>query len=189
MMKPAAIIGAGLVGAYLWKGRDIRAAISMSGPGWDNLHPDMQRAALRVIEKANKVFKPQGLSVGAFEGWRSIARQREVMGKGASFVSDPLSSYHVWGLAVDFVFVDRLGRWTWAPFGQVECAWYEVFCDDPNRAAWQRLGEIIEGEGLEWGGRWRSFDGPHGQLTTAGKVAQLRAKYGEPDNVEWARWV
>ena len=186
---------------YIWKGREIRAQLSMTGQGWSNLHPEMQRRAQAVIHDANEHFKPLGLSVGAYEGWRTSQRQLETINQGTSFLdsNDWLRSYHPWGLAVDFVFINRLGMWTWEPGATTndqDQAWYDVVLqwvgvsDDPNKQLWHELGEIIERHGLEWGGRWgewgsRKFDGPHGQLTAYGRTSGLIAKYETPNNVEW----
>ncbi len=143
-----------------WKGREIRALLSLTGRGWDRLHPEVKRRALRVLERAHA----EGLPVGVFEGWRSAERQRELMRRGNSWVGDPDSSYHRWGLAVDFVFLDPFGRWTW----------------DRPRADWEQLGRIIEAEGFEWGGRWRRFDGPHAQLPLL-SIAELKDRYQVPE--------
>ena len=161
----------------LFKGKGVGASVNLNGAGWDNLHPQMQTLAKNVLRDANKAFKPQGLSVGIFEGWRTLDRQREVMSTGNSFVSNVMSSYHPWGLAVDFVFLDKAGNWTWEPFPKDECAWYEIFCTDPNREAWNKLGEIIKSHGLEWGGDWTKFDGPHAQLTDLGRTSELKVTY------------
>lgn len=156
-----------VVVAYIWKGKEIRAQLSMTGDGWDRLHPDVQDRAVKVIRDAQIA----GLNVGIFEGWRSKERQLETMKTGNSWIGDPDNSYHRWGLAVDFVFIDGLGRWTWEPSGGMN--------------DWRRLGEIIEKHGFEWGGRWRSFDGPHAQLPIL-TIAKLKAAYGDPESLSWA---
>lgn len=185
MNNKAIVTVAALAGAYLWKGKDIRASLSMTGAGWHNLHPEMQRRAAHVLSEANEVFKPLGLSVGVFSGWRTTEEQAGHIGSGASFVDGVYKSYHVWGLACDFVFLDRLGNWTWEPVGKYEAAWYDVFSDDPNLEAWKTLGGIIKKYGLEWGGDWKAFDAPHGQLTDYGNTQKLIAEYNVPNNVEW----
>lgn len=151
--------------AIIWKGRDIRAALTLTGEGWDRLHPEVQRRALLVLEEATKA----GLHVGIFEGYRSAERQAEYMQAGNSWVSDPDSSYHRWGLAVDFVFLDALGRWTW----------------DRPRADWDALGAIIEKHGFAWGGRFKTFDGPHAELRLY-TIAQLKHANKSPEAVSWA---
>ena len=166
MNKPALIVGA--IGAfamlYAWKGKEIRSQLTLTGEGWNRLHPEVQRRALKVIEEANREFADDGLAVGIFEGYRSRERQQEVMDSGNSWTKDSDSSYHRWGLAVDIVFLNRLGRWTWSP----------------PRAAWDRLGAIIERHGFQWGGRFRTFDGAHAQLPLM-TIAQLKSQYTTPE--------
>ncbi len=153
--------------AIIWKGRNIRAKLSAMGEGWDRLHPQVRQKAEAVMRDAWL----DGLRVGIFAGYRDKARQQELMGKGRSWVGDADSSYHRWGLAVDFVFLDALGRWTWEPEGGM---------DD-----WHRLGAIIERHGFQWGGRWRTFDGPHAQLPIQ-SIAELKRTHDTPEDVAWA---
>lgn len=166
-------ITAGVI-ATMHRAQDLRAALAKTGKGWNNLHPGVQERALKVLEESVPVFETSGLKVGIFEGWRDLDTQRARIADGASWVDDALNSYHPWGLAVDFVFLDRLGRWTWLPDPK-----------NPNNKAyvdpkWYTLGTIIERAGFEWGGRWRSFDGPHAQLRVQ-NVAALKKNYGMPD--------
>lgn len=163
------LIGFGLImlTAAIYNGRAIRAKLALMGEGWDKLHPEVQRRALRVLEQA----QASGLSVGVFEGYRDADRQRQLMNKGRSWVGNVNNSYHRWGLAVDFVFLDKLGRWTWEPAG--------------GRADWDKLGRIIEANGFEWGGRFRTFDGPHAQLPLF-TIAELKQRYTSPEVVAWA---
>lgn len=187
MNKKALLAIAAGLGLMIYKGKEIRSYISMTGAGWDNLHDDVKERAKKVVAEANKHFKKVGLSVGIFEGWRSEDRQREVMGDGASQVKEYRNSYHVWGLAVDFVFIDQFGQWTWEPVKNEEKAWYEyvtqIFTGDANEQAWNELGAIIKKHGFEWGGDWSSFrDAPHAQLTIHGRTRNLIAQYGDPLN-------
>lgn len=167
-----ASIASGLIAITAFKGREIRATLSMSGEGWNKLHPDVKTRAEAVLIAADKnpLFKEAGLKVGIYEGYREIERQREVMGSGNSDVSSPLRSYHPWGLAVDFVFLDRWG-WTWGP----------------ARVYWDELGKLIKAQGFEWGGDWKNFDGPHAQLPPPYRSNGLIAKFASPENfITWA---
>jgi hypothetical protein len=160
----------------MWKGKAIRSVLSITGTAWDKTHPEVKARGVRVLERANKEFAKDGLQVGIFEAWRDVSRQLEVMSSGNSEVKSPLNSYHPWGLALDFVFLKGPGLWTWEPTG------------DPlqDRMLWEQLGEIIESEGFEWGGRWHSFDGPHAQLPLQ-RTAALIAEFSGPDEfIKWA---
>lgn len=173
--------GAIVAAVAIWKARDIRQIASTMGEGWSNLHPEVKKCALIVLKEANEVFAPEGLTVGMYEGWRTREKQIEYLQNGTSWTGDPDSSYHRWGLAVDFVFIDRFGNWTWEPKPAESCPWYNPFCDDSSRALWDKLGDIIEGAGFEWGGRFSTYDGPHGQLRLM-KISELKAAYGTPEN-------
>lgn len=159
----------------------IREFATRLGSGWSNLHPELRSRIASAIERANAKLAELGDSrrLAPFEGWRTIERQREIIGQanGATAVENPLDSYHVWGLAVDCVFLDRLGRWEWPPV------------DDP---VWKIYGDAVRGVGLIWGRDWDNdgkygekgeFDAPHAQLRPDGyKVKQLRELYADvPD--------
>ena len=92
----------------------------------------------------------EGLKGGIYMGLRTYQEQdalyaqgRTVKGKLIVTNAKGGQSYHNFGLAVDYVFKDRYGNWTWQ--GQ-----YNI------------IGEIAKECGLEWGGGWASFkDIPH----------------------------
>ena len=147
---------------------------------WSNLHPEVKSRALQVLEKAENAFKDTEYTLHIFDGWRDLKEQSDYINGGTSFVNSALNSYHPWGLAVDFVFKDSRGNWTWEP-GK-DCAFYDLSCHGTDWF-WSKLGEIIESVGFEWGGRWKSFDGPHAQYTGLGKVKDIRlASNDNPNN-------
>ena len=65
-------------------------------------------------------------------------------------------SYHNYGLALDFVALGPDGTPLW------------------DLTPWETLGDIGEALGLEWGGRWKSPDRPHLQLSLA-PIAVLKS--------------
>jgi peptidoglycan L-alanyl-D-glutamate endopeptidase CwlK len=110
-------------------------------------HPDLQK----VIKRA-AALSPIDFTV--LEVLRTVARQRELVAKGAS---KTMKSRHLPGAdgksrAIDIAPLDG---------GQVSWAWPTYF----------KLAPIIKqaakevGVPIEWGGDWRTFkDGPHWQL-------------------------
>jgi peptidoglycan L-alanyl-D-glutamate endopeptidase CwlK len=106
------------------------------------VHPDL----VRVVETAARTTS-QPFQV--IEGLRSLARQRQLVKRGAS---KTLNSRHLSGHAIDLVaMIGRRVSWE-VPL------YYRVA--DAMKAAAQDL--TIP---LEWGGDWSSFfDGPHFQL-------------------------
>lgn len=106
------------------------------------VHPDLVKVVRRAAATSNLDFK-------VLEGVRSVARQRELVKKGAS---QTMKSRHITGHAVDIApVVGGVIRWDWPLY--------------------YKLAEIMKqaskdvGIPVEWGGDWRTFkDGPHWQL-------------------------
>lgn len=83
------------------------------------------------------------------EGVRTVARQKELVAKGAS---QTMRSRHLTGHAVDLApYIDGQIRWDWPPFHEIAKAMKQASAD---------LNIPIK-----WGGDWKTFkDGPHFQL-------------------------
>lgn len=140
----------------------VQQIASKLGAKWSNLNPQMQAAAAKVIAD----LEAQGILVGipSTGGWRAPADEQAIDPANTRVV-DPLDSYHVWGLAVDFVPLDEAGAFHWPP------------ADDP---VWQSIGQAIEDAGLVWGGTFTSIkDMPHGELHLD-TLADLKASYDDP---------
>jgi len=180
--KTLLIIG-GLLGvtAYMNRKTLIDAGARLSSK-WTKLHPDVQNKAAQVLAEMETILKDTGYTLHIFDGWRDLSQQQNYISGGTSFVSNALKSYHPWGLAVDFVFKDSNNNWTWEP-GK-DCAWYDISCHGPDWF-WDKLGAAIERAGFEWGGRWKTFDGPHAQYIGEGRTSDLIAQYQTPDRVRW----
>lgn len=109
------------------------------------VHPDLVKVVRRAAELSDLDFI-------VTEGLRSMARQRQLVAKGAS---KTYRSRHLTGHAVDVAMkVGGRIRWDWQL--------YEKFSKFMKQAA-RELGVKIT-----WGGDWTSFkDGPHYQLQWA----------------------
>lgn len=107
------------------------------------LHPDLVAVVKRAIEVTEQDFS-------VLEGMRTVARQKELVHKGAS---KTMNSRHLTGHAVDIApYVNGSISWDWD--------YYYPMADAMKLAA-KGLGVD-----LEWGGDWESFkDGPHFQLS------------------------
>jgi peptidoglycan L-alanyl-D-glutamate endopeptidase CwlK len=110
-------------------------------------HPDLQK----VIKRAAAL---SSIDFTVLEVLRTVARQKELVAKGASktMKSRHLPSADGFSRAVDIAPLDG---------GQVSWAW----------PTYHKLAPIIKqaakdvGVPIEWGGDWKSFaDGPHWQL-------------------------
>ena len=112
------------------------------------IHPDLRRWVDALVERCTT----EGIDFAVLEGLRTIARQRELVLRGAS---QTLDSRHLTGHAVD------LGVWVG---DQVDWHW-ELY------AELARHGKAVAAEQdvpVEWGGDWTRFrDGPHFQLSRA----------------------
>lgn len=106
------------------------------------VHPDLVKVIRRAIQITKIDFK-------VLEGVRSVARQRELVKKGAS---QTMKSRHINGFAVDIApFVAGQVRWDWPLYFQL--------------AATVKQAAKDVGVPVEWGGDWKTFkDGPHWQL-------------------------
>ena len=109
------------------------------------VHPDLVRVVRRAIQLTEIDFT-------VTEGVRTLARQRELVAKGASRT---LNSRHLTGHAVDLAaLINGKVEWAWPLYGRLATAM--------KRAA----GEA--GVPIRWGGDWTTFrDGPHFELPRA----------------------
>lgn len=112
------------------------------------VHKDLVRVVRRVDRNGGMGFR-------VLEGLRTMARQRQLLAKGATTT---LKSRHLSGHAVDLApYLDTDGD------GDMEISWhwphYHRFAELVKQAAAE------ERVPIEWGGDWRTFkDGPHWQL-------------------------
>ena len=106
------------------------------------IHPDL----VKIVERAIKI---SGIEFKVGEGIRTLARQKELMAKGAT---QTMNSRHLTGHAVDLhAYPQGKLSWDWKYYYQIE---------EAMKQAAKELKVSIE-----WGGDWKSFkDGPHWQL-------------------------
>lgn len=106
------------------------------------VHPDL----VKVVERAIEITE---VDFAVIEGLRNLARQKELLAKGAT---KTLNSRHLSGHAVDIAaWVGGTIRWDWPLYHRLAKAMKE--------AAAELEVDIV------WGGDWQGFpDGPHFQL-------------------------
>ncbi len=129
----------------------------------DKLHPAIRQMATDFLQKA----KAEGIELKITFGFRTFPEQQalydkgrtpESIAKGESIVTKakPGQSFHNYGLAIDVVEIkDKKAIW-----------------ENPR---WNRIGEIGESVGFEWGGRWKFVDKPHFQFPKNTKYTALIA--------------
>jgi peptidoglycan LD-endopeptidase CwlK len=112
----------------------------------DNLqgiHPDLRRVMDRALQESPLDFT-------VIEGLRTVARQKELVAKGAS---KTMNSRHITGHAVDLMPTAPNGK------GSFDWSLYHRLAPAVKAAA------KAEGVALVWGGDWKTFpDGPHFEL-------------------------
>jgi hypothetical protein len=134
------------------------------------LHPSVRDAVVKVMAELGR----ENIPFRVFEAVRSPVRQRWLYAQGRSRKgakvtgADAWSSFHQYGLAVDFVlFVD--GAWSWDDSG-------------PRAAWWARLHEIGQKHGL----RPLTNEKPHLEIANW-KMSDLKAgRYPPGGDRSWA---
>lgn len=124
------------------------------------LYPAMRKDVYAFLGEA------QELEAYIFCGYRSYCEQSQLYAQGRTMPGEivtrarPGYSYHNFGLALDVVFRDKNGNWTW------------------NSPHWDKLGEIGKKHGFHWGGDWAEFpDQPHFERNYGQTLEALRRVY------------
>lgn len=135
----------------------------------DLLHP-VVRDSVRKIEKA---LNDEGIPFKVFEAFRFPERQADLYAKGRTepdtkivTYARPWSSYHQYGLAVDFVLIEN-GKWSWDDSTPEKKKW------------WRRMHELGKENGLSP----LDFEAPHLQIsgTSSNALNQGHYPYGGDD--------
>ncbi len=129
------------------------------------LHPDLIPRVTKLI----KLCKTKGIEIIISQTLRTKAEQDALYSQGRTKQGNIVTnvkypqSMHCWGLAFDIAVI-RGGKAIW------------------DVAAYKPAGELGEGLGLSWGGRWKSFpDAPHFELPNYNTSALIRT-YDTPEN-------
>ncbi len=126
----------------------------------DDLHPVVKPKAEAFINAC----AAQGIDVLITSTYRDAESQAALYAKGRTTPgpkvtnAKPGQSWHNWRCAFDFVpIVDGKAQWN-------------------DAALFKRCGEIAEGVGLEWAGRWKTFtEMAHCQFTGGLTLADFQA--------------
>lgn len=133
------------------------------------VHPMIRHMAQRLIAESFYA----GVPIIITQGYRSIAYQNELYAQGRTKPGQIVtkaqggSSYHNYGLAIDFALLMPDGR---------TASWDTIRDADHDRKAdWMEVAEIGKQIGFEWGGDWPRFrDMPHFQFTFGLTMGPLR---------------
>ncbi|MEK8215487.1 M15 family metallopeptidase [Paenibacillus sp. FSL L8-0463] len=134
------------------------------------LHPVLAAATVALIERCYA----RGVNIIITQGLRTIEEQNALYAQGRTkpgkIVTNAKggSSYHNFGLAIDFVLLLPDGK---------QVSWDLKRDGDCDKTAdWMEVVQEAKALGFEWGGDFVSIkDAPHFQMTFGLKTAQLRA--------------
>ena len=130
------------------------------------LHPGLRTKCQELIRKC----KTKGIEIIISQTLRTKQEQDDIYAQGRTKPGKIVSnvrypkSMHCWGVAFDIAVI-RGGKAIW------------------DVAAYKPAGELGEGLGLSWGGRWKNFPDapPHFELPNYNTSALIRT-YGTPEN-------
>lgn len=124
-----------------------------------------------VHDKANELLARcalEGIILGIVQTYRTFDEQAAIYAQGRTAPgpivthSPPGYSWHNWKRAFDVDIVHFPG---------------DPDTKDVWNGPWERVGEIGESLGLAWGGRWKSPDRPHFELTEGITLAGMLATW------------
>lgn len=158
----------------------IDKSIDKMGAG---IHPVVKTSAIELIKRAYQ----EGIYVKITHGHRSMEEQAALYGQGRSnYVyngkqygnkkaikvtnAKPGSSYHNFGLAIDYVITNEEGT----------AAYWSI------NDKWKRVAAIAKQLGFVWGGDWSGFkDYPHLEMTGGLSTSHLRAGRKPDINIKY----
>ena len=157
------------------------------------LHPAVRAEAIAAIEQAEAGF-PLNIQIRVVQGLRTIAEQNALYAQGRNGdkrqkVTNAKggSSYHNYGLAIDFaIMYDKNGDGVFE-----ELSWDTARdFDKDGLIDWHEVVTSFEALGWEWGGKFRTFkDLPHVQKTFGYKPSQLMAKVNAKQFIKGTTYV
>lgn len=156
------------------------------------LHPKIRDEVKMLIEKAEELL-PANIAVRVVQGLRTFEEQAALYAQGRTKPgkkvtnAKPGSSFHQYGLSIDFCFViDKDNNSTFETI-----SWDTVKdWDKDGIPDWKEVVKVFEDAGYEWGGRWATIvDAPHLQKTFGYTWRQLLAKYNAKDFIDQVDYV
>lgn len=169
----------------------MRDAISLER--CNKLHPAVAQEAIDAITAAEAGF-PATIRIRVVQGLRTIAEQDALYAQGRNGDTRQKvtnakggSSYHNYGLAIDFALLyDKDGD---GKFEELSWNAAKDF-DKDGTIDWQEVVQQFKNRGWIWGGSFRTFkDLPHVQKTFGYKPSQLLAKVNGKNFIPGTQYV
>ena len=150
------VLGIYLARSQIYKHYDYKTNLHLL-----SLEPNFRKKVKKLLTKAKK----EGMELRVISAYRDCESQNRLYAKGRTMSGKIVTharcgqSSHNYKRAVDVVeFKDGIPLWS-----------------NPN---WNRIGEIGESVGLNWGGRWKTIvDKPHFQDLKGRTIASLYKAY------------
>jgi peptidoglycan L-alanyl-D-glutamate endopeptidase CwlK len=150
------------------------------------LHPAIAWEVEELINAANALISPN-ITIRVVQGLRTIEEQNELYAQGRTKPGKIVtkakggSSYHNYGMAIDFAFLVNGKEISW----DTGKDW-----DGDHTADWMEVVSVFEMAGYEWGGMWKTIkDYPHLQKTFGYSEKQLLEKYNKKDFITGTRYI
>lgn len=150
------------------------------------LHPKIRAEVLGLVGTANKQLSGRS-QVLIVQGLRTIEEQNELYAQGRTKKGNRVtnakggSSYHNYGLAIDFALLldNKILSWD-----------VNADFDNDHISDWMEVVKIFKDAGYEWGGNWKTItDMPHLQKTFGFNWKQLLYKYNMQDFIPHTEYV
>jgi len=127
----------------------------------------LEPVTARLVRELVRRLQSEGLNFKVTSGTRTWSEQTRLYAQGRTTSGDKVTnakagqSWHNFGVAADLTAFDKSGK---------RPKW--------EGAEYDRMGEIAEDLGLEWGGSWRKFkDRPHVQRPLGVTLAEATSKW------------
>lgn len=157
------------------------------------LHPKIRDEVKALIIQAEAGFPPN-IAIRIVQGLRTFAEQDALYAQGRTDKTKPKvtnakagSSYHNYGLAIDFaLLIDKDGN------GSYETLSWDTLkdFDKDGLPDWKEVVKVFEDAGYFWGGRWaKMVDAPHLQKIFGYTWRQLLAKHEAKDFIPGTEYV
>nr|WP_323742022.1 M15 family metallopeptidase [Salinibacillus xinjiangensis] len=134
----------------------------------DRLHPVVAEKRDTLISQA----KEKGISILITDDFRTVEKQNRLYEQGRSEEGNIVtyakggSSYHNYGLAIDFAIQLENGHVIWD---------LQYDGNENGHSDWMEVVDLAKNLGFEWGGDWESFkDYPHLQIDFGLSIRELQ---------------
>lgn len=152
-----------------------------------DLHPLIRDEVTDLVNKANSVTGAD-ITIRVVQGLRTIAEQDALYAQGRTKPGPKVtnarggSSYHNYGLAIDFAFfVKDKGNISW----DVKKDW-----DNDKIADWLEVVQIFLKAGYTWGGNFKSLkDMPHFEKTFGLNWKDMKIKHDKKDFITGTKYI